>query len=183
MLRFLCAGWCAILVAACSASVREGPETTPEGGREACHAAMDRLAEKHGPDVRERRGEIDTLITPGRVSGPPPQYPQQARESGYESELRLAFVIDRDGSVRDVELASSRVTRSGRIPPRPARNDPDSLARQHTISQREAEQLFVAAAERMIRGSRFQPVMVDGRTVVTLVCVPIQFRMSPPRRR
>ena len=78
-----------------------------------------------------------------------PLYPMRARERGIEGIVRLRFVVDADGSVRDVEVVSS-----------------------------EPEGVFDRAAGAAAARWRFAPAVKDGRPVATRVRTAVRFRLE-----
>lgn len=79
----------------------------------------------------------------------PPMYPPSARQAGLEGEVRLVFVITRDGAVTDVEVLSST---------------PGTL--------------FNAAAVQAVRQWRFEPATRGGEPAAVRVEVPVQFKLE-----
>ena len=79
----------------------------------------------------------------------PPFYPLSARAKGIEGKVALVFVVQADGSVSDVAVTDAF---PGKI--------------------------FVEAALRAVRQSRFKPGTKDGKPVATRVRLPLCFQLE-----
>lgn len=88
--------------------------------------------------------------TPERVWSPPLVYPPELREARVEGSVTLEAVVDSAGTV---DPGSIRVLNS-------------------------SHEAFEAPAITMLRGTRFRPGHVDGRTVTMLVQVPVHFTLQ-----
>jgi len=98
----------------------------------------------------------DAVFTMSDIDEPPralaqiqPMYPPAARQAGLEGEVRVRFVVARDGSVTDVEVLSST---------------PGTL--------------FNAAVLQAVRQWRFEPATRAGEPAAVRVETSLQFRLE-----
>ena len=94
--------------------------------------------------------ELSEVDEPPRVLVKlPPFYPLGARARGIEGVVELVFVVDVDGSVRNVQVVSSY-----------------------------PGEIFVESAVSAVRRWKFEPGKKGGKPVVTRVRLPVRFKME-----
>ena len=94
--------------------------------------------------------ELSEVDDPPRVLVKlPPFYPLGARARGIEGIVELVFIVDVDGSVRNVQVVSSY-----------------------------PGEIFVESAVNAVKRWKFEPGKKDGQPVVTRVRLPVRFKMK-----
>jgi hypothetical protein len=144
-----------------------------------CPSRIEDWLSKHPQDSAGSRvyGHEDSVDAPPRqLSGAAPRYPDEARKAGYEAQVVLTGVVERDGTVSHAEVVHIAVSDPPRIWPEPARNDRRGPA-QFPLSKGGAILEFRLAALRLLRQSRFEPGTKNGEPVRTLICLPVNYRM------
>lgn len=101
-----------------------------------------------GPQESQGLAAYTQSLTP--VHQTPPRYPRRARMEGVSGWVRLEFVVQEDGTVRDVRVVEAE----------PARG------------------IFDQEAVRALSRWRFHPQMKDGRAVPALATITIQFNLE-----
>ncbi len=117
------------------------------------------------PDFRPSlaMGGIPVAAAPAAASGPvaysqpltpvsqvPPMYPRRAQMDGISGWVRLTFIINEDGSVRDIEVVEASPRRG----------------------------IFDHEASRALARWKFNPQTVDGRPVPATATITINFNME-----
>lgn len=100
-----------------------------------------------GSGEREGIGHVDTL--PRILRKVEPRYPVGAREGGLAGSVKVRFLVDARGRVRDTHVVQA---------------DPAGV--------------FEESALAAVRKWRFKPARRDGRSVPTYVVLPIRFSLQ-----
>ena len=109
--------------------------------------AFQPLADLGVEDLVFELSEVDQPPQP--VVQLPPLYPLSARAKGVEGKVNLVFVVQIDGSVRDLKAVSS---------------SPGII--------------FVKAALNAVKQWKFKPAIKDGRAVAARVRLPLRFQLE-----
>lgn len=102
------------------------------------------------PVMAEPAGPVDYTRSLTPISQVPPQYPRRAMMEGISGWVRLAFVIEADGSVGEIEVLEAS----------PRRN------------------VFDQEAVRALSRWRFRPQQVDGQPVAARAEITINFELD-----
>ncbi len=133
-----------------AAPPRPAPTPQPAAPRRPAPAASSRTPEPARPPARRgpyAAGEVDQ--PPSVMNHQRPAYPYMARRRGVQGVVRVRFLVDREGRVRNLEILEA---------------DPPGV--------------FEDAVREAIPAWRFRPGRQDGRTVETLVELPIRFELD-----
>ncbi len=101
-----------------------------------------------GPGAQEGPVRYTQSLTP--VSQVPPRYPRRAHLDGISGWVRLEFIVDVDGSVKDVQVVEASPRRG----------------------------IFDQEAVRALSRWRFRPQTRNGEVVPALATITISFRLE-----
>lgn len=124
------------------AAVKE--KTAAKGNGAAKSAAKD-SGKSSGPK-NYKLGQVDSKPRP--VNAPKPPYPRQAKARGIEGWVKVRFLVDSSGRVRNLQLVRAQ-----------------------------PEGIFNAPVLNTLPGWRFSPGKIEGRPVNTWVATTIRFKM------
>ncbi len=101
-------------------------------------------------------GNTPEIFSEGKLDAPltvlvriPPTYPLRARRSGIEGSVKVSFVVNKSGNVKDVKIIEA---------------DPDGV--------------FEKSVRQCVSGWRFEPGTIEGVPVKTRVSTTIQFELD-----
>ncbi len=122
--------------------------------------------------------EDSVSVRPQRISSPEVRYPPELRPGGWTGLVHMLAVVDTLGSTIHVEPVQA----SARLTNREARQRAFTqlTPQQHEEARQEAATHFSEAAVAVVVKARFRPGSVDGRSVNTVVCIPIEFVFRTP---
>ena len=125
--------------------VRDGLEKTTSAAR----TIVDEIPADNRSDAASSGAPLFVAPRLNGATNQKPRYPLAARRRGHEGKVLLVIEVDKDGSVRAVDVKES----SG-------------------------SSLLDRAAARAVQRWRFQPARLGAQAIVALVDVPVLFRLS-----